>query len=58
MDDPVPPDIIGSELPSEMSVLLNDSIQLVCRAEGSPTPEIQWLKDGKTLSRTAQKNIK
>ncbi|ROL43461.1 Hemicentin-1, partial [Anabarilius grahami] len=54
----VPPNIIGSELPSEMSVLLNDSVQLLCRAEGSPTPEIQWLKDGKTLSRTAQKNIK
>uniref|UniRef100_A0A8C1K3P7 Hemicentin-1 n=1 Tax=Cyprinus carpio TaxID=7962 RepID=A0A8C1K3P7_CYPCA len=54
----VPPNIRGSELPSEMSVLLNDSIQLVCRAEGNPTPEIQWLKDGKTLSRTAQKNIK
>uniref|UniRef100_A0A673IBQ3 Hemicentin-1 n=1 Tax=Sinocyclocheilus rhinocerous TaxID=307959 RepID=A0A673IBQ3_9TELE len=49
----VPPNIIGSELPSEMSVLLNDSIQLVCRAEGNPTPEIQWLKDGKTLSRTS-----
>ncbi|KAI7799480.1 hemicentin-1 isoform X1 [Triplophysa rosa] len=54
----VPPNIAGSELPSEMSVLLNDSIQLVCRAEGTPTPEIQWLKDGKTLSRTAQSNIK
>uniref|UniRef100_A0A8C1I841 Cell adhesion molecule-related/down-regulated by oncogenes n=1 Tax=Cyprinus carpio TaxID=7962 RepID=A0A8C1I841_CYPCA len=53
----VPPNIKGSDLPSEMSVLLNDSIQLVCRAEGNPTPEIQWLKDGKTLSRTAQKNI-
>ncbi|XP_016146102.1 hemicentin-1-like [Sinocyclocheilus grahami] len=53
----VPPNIKGSELPSEMSVLLNDRIQLVCRAEGNPTPEIQWLKDGKTLSRTAQKNI-
>uniref|UniRef100_A0A8C1GCV3 Hemicentin-1 n=1 Tax=Cyprinus carpio TaxID=7962 RepID=A0A8C1GCV3_CYPCA len=45
----VPPNIKGSDLPSEMSVLLNDSIQLVCRAEGNPTPEIQWLKDGKTL---------
>ncbi|XP_051581270.1 hemicentin-1-like isoform X1 [Myxocyprinus asiaticus] len=53
----VPPNIAGSELPSEVSVLLNDSIQLVCRAIGTPTPEIQWLKDGKTLSRTAQ-NIK
>ncbi|XP_055041763.2 hemicentin-1 isoform X2 [Misgurnus anguillicaudatus] len=54
----VPPIISGSELPNEMSVLLNDSIQLMCRAEGTPTPEIQWLKDGKTLSRTAQSNIK
>ncbi|XP_073667498.1 hemicentin-1 isoform X2 [Paramisgurnus dabryanus] len=54
----VPPIISGSELPNEMSVLLNDSIQLVCRAEGTPTPEIRWLKDGKTLSRTAQSNIK
>uniref|UniRef100_A0A8B9H3J1 Hemicentin 1 n=1 Tax=Astyanax mexicanus TaxID=7994 RepID=A0A8B9H3J1_ASTMX len=42
----VPPSIVGSELPGEVSVLLNDSIQLVCRAEGTPPPTIQWLKDG------------
>uniref|UniRef100_A0AAR2KQZ6 Hemicentin 1 n=1 Tax=Pygocentrus nattereri TaxID=42514 RepID=A0AAR2KQZ6_PYGNA len=48
----VPPSIIGSELPGEVNVLLNDSIQLVCRAEGTPPPTIQWLKDGQALSRT------
>ncbi|TRZ02412.1 hypothetical protein DNTS_034467 [Danionella cerebrum] len=54
----VPPNIVGADSPSETSVLLNDSIQLVCHAEGTPTPEIQWLKDGETISRTAHKNIK
>ncbi|XP_017573536.2 hemicentin-1 isoform X3 [Pygocentrus nattereri] len=54
----VPPSIIGSELPGEVNVLLNDSIQLVCRAEGTPPPTIQWLKDGQALSRTGLKNIR
>ncbi|KAI1891477.1 hypothetical protein AGOR_G00144220 [Albula goreensis] len=52
----VPPNIVGSELPSEVSVLLNDSMQLVCRAQGTPAPTIQWLKDGKALS--SSKNIR
>uniref|UniRef100_A0A8B9H722 Hemicentin-1 n=1 Tax=Astyanax mexicanus TaxID=7994 RepID=A0A8B9H722_ASTMX len=54
----VPPSIVGSELPGEVSVLLNDSIQLVCRAEGTPPPTIQWLKDGQVLRRTGLKNIR
>ncbi|XP_027145831.1 hemicentin-1 [Larimichthys crocea] len=48
----VPPSISGSELPSEMGVLLNESIQLVCRARGTPTPTIQWLKDGEVINDT------
>ncbi|TMS20257.1 Hemicentin-1, partial [Larimichthys crocea] len=48
----VPPSISGSELPSEMGVLLNESIQLVCRARGTPTPTIQWLKDGEVINVT------
>ncbi|XP_032380766.1 hemicentin-1 isoform X2 [Etheostoma spectabile] len=48
----VPPSISGSELPSEMGVLLNETIQLVCRAQGTPTPTIQWLKDGKVIKNT------
>ncbi|XP_053542916.1 hemicentin-1 isoform X1 [Ictalurus punctatus] len=54
----VPPSITRSEMPSEMSVLLNDSIQLVCHAKGTPAPTIQWLKDGKALSRTGLENIR
>ncbi|XP_036834633.1 hemicentin-1 isoform X2 [Oncorhynchus mykiss] len=45
----VPPSISGSEMPSEVGVLLNDSVQLVCRSQGIPPPSIQWLKDGKAL---------
>ncbi|XP_051649408.1 hemicentin-1 isoform X5 [Manacus candei] len=46
----VPPSIVGSEMPSEVSVLLGESIQLVCSAQGVPTPDLQWLKDGKTVA--------
>ncbi|XP_019904855.2 hemicentin-1 isoform X2 [Esox lucius] len=45
----VPPSISGSEIPGEVGVLLNDSVQLVCRAQGTPPPSIQWLKDGMAL---------
>ncbi|XP_040926337.1 hemicentin-1 isoform X2 [Betta splendens] len=45
----IPPSISGSELPSEMGVLLNESIQLLCRAQGTPTPTIRWLKDGEAI---------
>ncbi|XP_062857960.1 hemicentin-1 [Trichomycterus rosablanca] len=54
----VPPSITGSEMPREMSVLLNDSIQVVCQAKGTPAPTIQWLKDGNALSSTGLKNIR
>ncbi|KAI5614770.1 hemicentin-1 isoform X1 [Silurus asotus] len=54
----VPPSIIGSEMPGETSVLLNDSIQLLCHAKGTPAPTVQWLKDGKALSRTGLANIR
>ncbi|KAL1022832.1 hypothetical protein UPYG_G00032950 [Umbra pygmaea] len=46
----VPPSISGSEVPSDVGVLLNDSVQLVCDAQGTPPPSIQWLKEGKALS--------
>uniref|UniRef100_A0A8C3DQA4 Hemicentin-1 n=1 Tax=Corvus moneduloides TaxID=1196302 RepID=A0A8C3DQA4_CORMO len=46
----VPPSIAGSEMPSEVSVLLGQSVQLLCSASGAPTPDVQWLKDGKTIA--------
>uniref|UniRef100_A0A3Q3K3Y4 Hemicentin 1 n=1 Tax=Monopterus albus TaxID=43700 RepID=A0A3Q3K3Y4_MONAL len=54
----VPPSITGSELPIEMGVLLNESIQLVCQAQGTPPPTIQWLKDGKVISNTENKGLR
>jgi len=36
-------------MPSEVSVLLGESLQLLCDANGVPTPVMQWLKDGKTV---------
>ncbi|XP_030135337.4 hemicentin-1 [Taeniopygia guttata] len=46
----VPPSIAGSEMPSEVSVLLGESAQLLCNATGVPTPDVQWLKDGKAVA--------
>ncbi|NXL77816.1 HMCN1 protein, partial [Leptocoma aspasia] len=51
----VPPSVVGSEMPSEVSVLLGESVQLLCNATGVPTPDVQWLKDGKTVRRTLNK---
>ncbi|NXB77102.1 HMCN1 protein, partial [Donacobius atricapilla] len=53
----VPPSIAGSEMPSEVSVLLGESVQLLCNATGVPTPDVQWLKDGKTVRGTLNKLI-
>ncbi|XP_056893820.1 hemicentin-1 isoform X2 [Takifugu flavidus] len=54
----VPPSISGSELPREMGVLLNESIQLVCQASGNPTPAIQWLKDGEAINDTSSSELR
>ncbi|NXY61032.1 HMCN1 protein, partial [Callaeas wilsoni] len=51
----VPPSIAGSEMPSEVSVRLGESVQLLCNATGVPTPDVQWLKDGKTVRGTLNK---
>uniref|UniRef100_A0A8C2SL26 Hemicentin-1 n=1 Tax=Capra hircus TaxID=9925 RepID=A0A8C2SL26_CAPHI len=45
----VPPNVADAEIPSEVSVLLGENVELVCNANGIPTPLIQWLKDGKPI---------
>ncbi|KAM4861104.1 hemicentin-1 [Thomomys bottae] len=45
----VPPSVSGAEVPSEISVLLGENVELVCSAHGIPTPLIQWLRDGKPI---------
>uniref|UniRef100_A0A3Q3ALP3 Hemicentin 1 n=1 Tax=Kryptolebias marmoratus TaxID=37003 RepID=A0A3Q3ALP3_KRYMA len=52
-----PPSISGSDMPSEMGVLVNKSIQLVCQAQGTPTPTIQWLKDGEAINNEGMKGL-
>ncbi|XP_063154493.1 hemicentin-1 [Candoia aspera] len=53
----IPPDIVGSEMPSEVSGILGENIQLSCKASGIPTPVIQWLKDGKPISSDESQQI-
>ncbi|XP_059849711.1 hemicentin-1-like [Hypanus sabinus] len=45
-----PPHISRSEMPQEVSVVLNDPLELTCMATGIPLPDIRWLKDGAPLS--------
>ncbi|KAM4896067.1 hemicentin-1 [Sylvia borin] len=54
----VPPSIAGSEMPSEVSVLLGESVQLLCNATGVPAPDVQWLKDGKTVASDDSQRIR
>ncbi|XP_077188775.1 hemicentin-1 isoform X2 [Paroedura picta] len=53
----VPPDIAGSEMPSEVSVIIGENIQLSCKASGIPSPVIQWLKDGKPVNSDESQRI-
>ncbi|KAM7388095.1 hypothetical protein PAMP_024296 [Pampus punctatissimus] len=46
------------ELPSEIGVLLNESIQLLCHVRGIPTPTIQWLKDGEVITSPGNKGYR
>ncbi|XP_059001185.1 hemicentin-1 isoform X2 [Mustela lutreola] len=54
----VPPSIAGAEIPSEVSVLQGENVELTCNANGIPTPLIQWLKDGKPLNKSETERIR
>lgn len=54
----VPPNVAGAEIPSEVSVLLGENVELVCNANGIPTPLIQWLKEGKPVVNSERERIR
>ncbi|KAJ7414143.1 hemicentin-2 [Willisornis vidua] len=45
----VAPQITSVGMPSEHSVLEGSGVRLECQAQGQPTPQISWLKDGRPL---------
>uniref|UniRef100_A0A8C3YS46 Hemicentin-1 n=1 Tax=Catagonus wagneri TaxID=51154 RepID=A0A8C3YS46_9CETA len=54
----VPPNVAGADMPSEISVLLGENVELVCNANGIPTPLIQWLRDGKPITNSETERIR
>ncbi|XP_044798653.2 hemicentin-1 isoform X3 [Bubalus bubalis] len=54
----VPPNVADAEIPSEVSVLLGENVELVCNANGIPTPLIQWLKEGKPIVNSEAERIR
>ncbi|KAK2508441.1 hypothetical protein MC885_016939, partial [Smutsia gigantea] len=54
----VPPSVAGAEIPSEVSVLRGENVELVCNANGIPTPVIQWLRDGKPITSNETERIR
>lgn len=54
----VPPSVAGAEIPSEVSVLVGENVELVCNANGIPTPIIQWLRDGRPITSSETERIR
>ncbi|NXH90756.1 HMCN1 protein, partial [Edolisoma coerulescens] len=47
-----PPHINGSDEPEELSVIVNNPLELLCISSGIPVPKISWMKDGRPLLQT------
>lgn len=50
----VPPSIKGGNITAEVSVLLNNLINLECETKGIPVPTISWYKDGQRVISSPQ----
>ncbi|KAM4020614.1 hemicentin-2 [Anomaloglossus baeobatrachus] len=53
----VAPRIFGSDLPSERIIQVTREVTLECPAEGTPPPQVLWLKDGRPLDLFSSPNI-
>ncbi|XP_073456587.1 hemicentin-2 [Aquarana catesbeiana] len=54
----VAPRIVGSEIPSERSIQVKQEVTLECKAEGTPAPQVLWLKDGRPLDFVSAPNMR
>lgn len=52
-----PPHIKSSGSPKEVTVLVNNVMELECEATGIPTPTLTWLKDGRPLLETSNQRL-
>lgn len=48
----VPPAIRGkhTDVPDEVTVLVNQTTQLDCHVDGNPIPQVTWYKDSQLIS--------
>ncbi|KAG9473293.1 hypothetical protein GDO78_019504 [Eleutherodactylus coqui] len=53
----VAPRILGSDLPNEQIIPVTHEATFECQAEGTPPPQILWLKDGRRLDSLLFPNI-
>ncbi|KAM9391508.1 hemicentin-1 [Pholidichthys leucotaenia] len=53
----VPPTILDSAHPSEVSASVGEKVTLECSAAGVPRPQISWLKNGATLEASDTRHI-
>ncbi|XP_062273055.1 hemicentin-1 [Scomber scombrus] len=53
----VSPTILDSDQSSDVSAPMGEELTLECRATGTPTPHLSWLKDGVTLEGSEARHI-
>lgn len=46
---PVPPGLDGASSTDDVTVVRGNLASLLCIADGTPTPTVSWLKEGRTL---------
>lgn len=53
----VSPTILDSERPTEVSAPIGEELTLECKATGTPTPHLSWLKDGVSVEGSDSRHV-